>query len=67
MTPWCASWAETPERIGPAWKFPRKINQAAEDFWAENKDGLQNYFSNFSNKDLSFKFQYSNIFKPNSN
>jgi hypothetical protein len=24
-------------------------------------------FSNFSNKDLSFKFQYSNSFKPNSN
>jgi hypothetical protein len=24
-------------------------------FWAENKDWMQNYFSNFSNKDLSSK------------
>jgi hypothetical protein len=46
-----AGWAKTLERLGLAWKFPRKINRAAEDFCAENKGGLENYFSNFSNKD----------------
>jgi hypothetical protein len=56
-----------PERLGPTWKFPWKFNQAAENFWAENTGGLQNRFSNFSNKDLSFKFQNSNTFKPNLN
>jgi hypothetical protein len=50
-----------------AWKFPRKINRAIKDFWAENKGGLQNYFSNFSNKDLSLKVKDSNAFKPNLN
>jgi hypothetical protein len=69
MTPpprW-AGWAKTLERLGPAWKFPRKINRAAEDFWAENKGWLENYFSNFSNKDLSLKVKDSNAFKPNLN
>jgi hypothetical protein len=33
-------WAKRPVRLGPAWRFPRKNQSAAEVFWAENKDGM---------------------------
>jgi hypothetical protein len=41
-------------------------------FWGaknerKKENGLQNYFSNFSNKDLILKAKDSNTFKPNLN
>jgi hypothetical protein len=56
---------------GEAWVVPTGWQLGQKAVWAKNErkkeNGLQDYFSNFSNKDLILKTKDSNTFKPNLN
>jgi hypothetical protein len=60
-------WAD----LGRSWanvkKNQRRVGAGRKDDWAKIKNGMQHYFSNFLNKDLSSKVNDSNVFKPNLN
>jgi hypothetical protein len=66
MAPWWAGWAETPERLGAAWKFPRKNQSGCRRFLGQklglDKMGCRNGFQILF-KDLDLKPNIANTFK----